>query len=105
MSVLVPEGGALLVLAAGPHQASAVLLHSRLHAEDRLVRGIIIARVLQYCESSTHLDNVGGHGLADEVHESVGRGHVARVDLLGALHRVTCKTGHVSRVTQVHWRR
>ena len=47
------------------------------------------------------LDNVGGHGLADEVHEGVGRGHVARVDLLGALHRVTCHTSHVSRVTLV----
>ena len=47
VSVLVPEGGALLVLAAGPHQGSAVLLHRRLHAEDRLVPGIIIARVLQ----------------------------------------------------------
>ena len=33
VSVLVPEGGALLVLAAGPHQGSAVLLHRRLHAE------------------------------------------------------------------------
>ena len=99
VSVLVPEGGALLVLAAGPHQGSAVLLHRRLHAErDRLVRSIV-AVVLKICDSSPHLDDVWRHGLADEVHQGVGRRHVPRVDLLGALHRVTCHTSALSRVT------